>query len=171
MYNKNNKVSLHVPGYDELWFRQRILSDPETMSYNNAWGGTIPFPEEEWRKWYDRWINPGDERRYYRYVAIGNSKFYVGEVAYHFSLKKNYWLIDVIIYAKYCRKGYGREALCLLCEEARKNGITELRDNIAIDNPGIKMFKQAGFVEEYRTNEIIMLKKTLLPFTTSGEMN
>jgi len=32
----------------------------ETMSYNAKWGGTIPFPEDEWGPWYEAWvINPG----------------------------------------------------------------------------------------------------------------
>ena len=50
-------------------------------------------------------------------------------------------------------------------EKARKkcaeNGITELYDDIAIDHPGITLFLKAGFTEEYRTDEIIMLKKAL----------
>ena len=37
-------LTLHKPGYEDLWFRQKMLGDEETMSYNHAWGGTIPFP-------------------------------------------------------------------------------------------------------------------------------
>ena len=33
--------------------------------------------------------------------------------------------------------------------------------NIAIDNPAVTLFLQCGFSEEYRTDEIIMLKKQL----------
>ena len=33
--------------------------------------------------------------------------------------------------------------------------------NIAIDNSAIKLFLKVGFYEEYRTDEIIMLKKEL----------
>ena len=36
-----------------------------------------------------------------------------------------------------------------------------LHDDIAIDNPAIRLFLKAGFYEEYRTDEIIMLKKDL----------
>ena len=35
------------------------------------------------------------------------------------------------------------------------------RDDIAIDNPAARLFLKAGFTEEYRTDEIIMLKKEL----------
>ena len=34
-----------------------MLADEETMSYNHAWGGTIPWPEDQWKDWYDCWIN------------------------------------------------------------------------------------------------------------------
>lgn len=27
------------------------MNDPETMSYNHAWGGIILFPEREWSRW------------------------------------------------------------------------------------------------------------------------
>ena len=51
----------------------------------------------------------------------------------------------------------------MLCDAARNAGITELYDNIAIDNPGIILFLQCGFHEEYRTEELIMLQKRLCP--------
>ena len=43
----------------------------------------------------------------------------------------------------------------------KKHGIEELYDDIAIDNPAVNLFLQMGFVEEYRTPEIIMVKKRL----------
>ena len=61
----------------------------------------------------------------------------------------------------YRGRGYGTQGLALLCEEAVKNGIDVLRDDIAIDNPAVSMFLKNGFSEEYRTGEIIMLKKDL----------
>ena len=52
-------LSLYNPEYRDLWFRQQMLSDGETMSYNHTWGGTIAWPEEEWSGWYEYWvINP-----------------------------------------------------------------------------------------------------------------
>lgn len=86
---------------------------------------------------------------------------FVGEVAYHFDLDSKSWLTNVIIYAKYRHKGYGTEGLKLLCQVAKENGISELYDDIAIDNSGISIFLKSGFVEEYRTDQIIMLKKLL----------
>ena len=48
-----NLITLYTPFLEDLWFRQKMMEDTETMSYNRAWGGTIPFPKEEWRGWYD----------------------------------------------------------------------------------------------------------------------
>ena len=49
-------LSTYIPEYGDLWFRRDMLADEETMAYNHAWGGTIPFPEERWGDWYARWV-------------------------------------------------------------------------------------------------------------------
>ena len=89
------------------------------------------------------------------------SRSFVGEAAYHYYEGLKLYLADVIISARSRRKGYGKAGLQLLCEAAKKAKIPELYDSIAIDNPGISLFLQCGFQEEYRTSEIIMLKKSL----------
>ncbi len=160
MENKISKVFFYKPRLEDLWFRQSMMADPETMSYNNAWGGTIPFPREKWIDWYEAWVhNPN--KRFYRYITVGKSRSFVGEAAYHYDSDQGVYLADVIISAKCRRQGYGKAGLLLLCENAKNEKIPELYDNIAIDNPGISLFLQCGFQEEYRTEEIIMLKKKL----------
>ena len=67
----------------------------------------------------------------------------------------------MIVAAAQRGKGYGRQGLRLLCGAAAENGIDVLRDDIAAGNPAISLFLQEGFAEEYRTDEIIMLKKVL----------
>ena len=52
-------VILHRPDLDELSFRQELLSDPATMSFNHAYGGTVAFPRERWADWYERWVEIG----------------------------------------------------------------------------------------------------------------
>lgn len=146
------------PEYKDLWFRQLMLSDEETMSYNDAWGGTIPFEEDRWKEWYAYWVLNPEDKRYYRYLKDETGQF-IGEIAYHYDKKIH--IANVIIYAKYRRKGYGGLALDMLCAAAKKNGIATLYDDIAIDNPAIALFLKHGFSEEYRTEEIIMLKKEL----------
>ena len=154
-------IKLYKPQYNDLWFRQKLLADPETMAYNYAWGGTIAFPEEKWRDWYDRWIDKSDEKRFYCYLVREADREFVGETAYHYDETKEIYLADVIVFAKHRGNGFGKMGLQILCEAAKNNGVKVLYDDIAIDNPAVKMFLGQGFVEEYRTDEIIMLKKEL----------
>ena len=160
MENRITEISFYKPLIEDLWFREALMADPETMSYNNAWGGTIPFPREKWVEWYDFWVKNPD-KRFYRYIATGKSRSFVGEAAYHYDEDLQVYLADIIVSAKCRKRGYGKAGLQKLCAAAKAAGITEMYDNIARDNPGIRLFLQCGFREEYRTEEIIMLKKQL----------
>ena len=153
-------IMLYTPSLEDLWFRQKMMADMETMSYNRVWGGTIPFPKEEWLGWYDFWIVNHEGTRYYRYLK-DNAGHFVGEIAYHYDSDRKLYLADIIVYAPYRKKGYGGIGLDLLCNAARQNGVKLLYDDLAIDNPAITMFLKNGFMEEYRTHKIIMLKKEL----------
>lgn len=152
-------LDLYTPQFEDLWFRKLFMSDEATMSYNHNCGGTIDFPESKWQGWYERWIENAGDKRFYRYLRNENQEF-VGEIAYYYDGER--YITDVIIYSKYRERGYGKEGLRLLCEEAKKHGIEELYDDIVIDNSAVNLFLQMGFVEEYRTPEIIMVKKRLL---------
>ena len=152
-------LELITPTLEDMWFRESLMADEETMSYNHAWGGTIPFPKEDWEDWYDYWVaNPEDER-FYRYLKDENG--FVGEIAYHYDSEYDGYVANVIVLARHRGKGYGARGLELLCEAAKANGIAALYDDIAIDNTAIRLFLKQGFAEQYRTDEIILLKKDL----------
>ena len=74
-------IVLHAPSPDELRFRAALLGDRQTMSYNEAWGGAIGFPEERWAAWYDRWLVRHEGRRFYRYLRDTGTGRFVGEAA------------------------------------------------------------------------------------------
>ena len=152
-------LELYEPHIEDLWFKEKMLSDEPTMSYNHAYGGMIPFPKERWAGWYDRWIKNHDGKRFYRYVRQNDA--FVGETAYHLDEERQMYIADVIIYAPYRGKGYGRKALLMLCEAAKGNGIQELYDDIAIDNSAVALFLNAGFTEVLQTGEYILVKKEL----------
>ena len=152
-------LTLYEPKYEDLWFRRQMLADEETMTYNHAWGGTIPFPEEDWRAWHEHWLVRHEGRRFYRYLKDEDGCF-VGEIAWHLDEEERAQA-DVIVHAKYRARGYGRQGLALLCAAARDSGMTALYDDIAIDNPAIGMFLNCGFTEESRTELQILLKKEL----------
>lgn len=154
-------LKLYKPKLDDLWFRERLMNDPETMSYNNAWGGTIPFPKDKWSNWYNQWIIQHEDKRYYRYLLCKETNEFVGEIAYHFDDSSNMYIANIIVYANYRGHGYGTEGLNLLCNEAKSNGLTMLYDDIAVDNPSVRLFLKNGFTIDYQTDEIIMVKRVL----------
>ena len=96
-----------TPTFADMWFRESLLADEETMSYNHAWGGTIPFPKENWQNWYDYWIINHENRRYYRYLKAENR--FVGEVAYHYDPEYDGYVTNVIIFSAFRGKGYGAQ--------------------------------------------------------------
>lgn len=153
-------ITVYKPEYEDLWFRQMMLADVDTMSYNHAWGGTIAFPEERWKSWYEFWVERPEGKRYYRYLKNENGDF-VGEIAYHYASDIRGYAADVIIYSRWRGRGYGARGLELLCDAAKANGVAVLYDGIAIDNPAVRLFLKKGFAEEYRTQEKILLKKAL----------
>lgn len=153
-------LTIYKPKCEDLWFRQLMMADEETMSYNHAWGGTISFPKEKWKSWHEYWIEDPEDKRYYRYLKNEDDNF-VGEIAYHYDTDIHNYVANVIIHCKYRGKGYGSRALDILCSAAKENGITALYDDIAIDNPAISLFLKHGFIEDYRTEEKIYLKKEL----------
>ena len=154
-------IKLYSPKLDDLWFRQMFMADDETMSYNHNWGGTISFPEENWADWHDYWIANPQGKRFYRYLQDEMNDEFVGEIAYHYDCERQIYIADVIVHAKHRGKGFGKQGLLLLCDAAKENGVEILYDDIAIDNPAIMLFLKVGFCEEYRTDEIIMLRKAL----------
>ncbi len=68
------------PEIGDLWFREKLLADPETMSYNAKWGGTIRFPQSRWMDWYAHWLIGHENKRFYRYI-VDEKERYVGEAA------------------------------------------------------------------------------------------
>ena len=108
-------VTLHIPSLEELWFRQRMLEDLETMAYNHAWGGIIPWPRDRWAAWYEYWLIHPEGKRFYRYLRDEDTGDFVGEIAYHWDDQEGFCQADVIVYAPCRGRGYGRAGLRLLC--------------------------------------------------------
>ena len=153
-------LTLYTPQYQDLWFRQKLLADPETMSYNHAWGGVIDFSPRRWSRWYQTWLCDTEGNRFYRYL-VDESRSFVGEIAYRREEAEDIYMASIIVLSAYRGKGYGRIGLKLLCDAAKSNGLSALYDDIAVDNSAIGLFSECGFTEEYRTKEIVMLKKQL----------
>mgnify|MGYP005758261525 CR=1 FL=1 len=38
-------IRLVIPKLEDLWFREKLIGNEETMAYNKKWSGTIDFPK------------------------------------------------------------------------------------------------------------------------------
>lgn len=147
------RILLVRPELEELSFRQSLLADEETMQYNRAYGGTISFPHERWKDWYQRWVAEDSPDYFYRYLLDTEQREYVGEVAYHRDVERGFYLCDVIVMARFRGRGYGREGLEALCQAAKENGVCCLYDGIALGNSALALFLKLGFQVECETGE------------------
>ena len=155
------RLTLYQPALGDMDFRRQLLADEKTMAYNAKWGGTIDFSPDRWQNWFSRWVQPGENGRFYRYLYAKTENAFVGEVAWHFDDDRQMYLCDVIIHADYRGRGYGRAGLQLLCAVAKEKGLTRLHDHIATDNAAIRLFLQEGFVEISRDDDGVLLEKIL----------
>ena len=119
------KLALHVPEPGELAFRQKLLSDPATMSYNKGYElgfagyhndtGCIDFPEEVWAAWYARWVNAGPER-FYAYLRQRETGEFLGEVSLHQTEGPGVYEMGIVLHSAQRGKGYSKEGIRLLLD-------------------------------------------------------
>ncbi len=139
MIDDDYELDCIVPSFEELIFRQELLADEKTMDFNRDYGGTIDFPKEKWKSFYDKWTQ-NDDRHYY-YIMVQNKP--VGECCIYPEDGKN--IVSIIIKDEYRGNGYGKKSLEFLIRKAKELGITKLYDEIAIGNPSINLFLKLGF--------------------------
>ena len=154
------RVKLHVPSIREMDYRQKLLADPDTMSYNagqpwdadgyDAKTGCIDFPIADWRYWRDVWLWH-EPNRFSAYVQIEETGEFVGEACYYYDMETDRHGAGVIIEAKHRNQGYGAEALKLIAEKAfRHPEVDCLFMDLPMKNePAIRMALTAGFREEF----------------------
>lgn len=134
-------LALYIPTLDELWFYQKMLSDPETMSYNANWDvdykgyhrdtGCIDFPESEWPEWYTRCIHR-EPQQFFAYIKRSDGTW-IGTVSFRYTPERDWWDMGIVIYAPYRGKGYAVPALRLMLEHAFKDcGVARLHNDFEI---------------------------------------
>lgn len=132
------QLALYIPRLEDLWFRQKMLSDPDTMSYNANWNvsydgyrrdtGCIDFPESQWADWYAGWI--GQEDCFYAYIRRCSDGAWIGDVNFHYTPEKDWWDMGIVICAPYRGMGYATPAMKLMLEQAfRVRGINRLHND------------------------------------------
>lgn len=150
-YMKN--ICLYVPNINDYWYEANIQSDPLTMEYNAGYDvsyygyhydtGCIDFPNSKWKEME---IKRKDNKRYFAYIKDLDLDTFVGYVNYQYIIDDNRYECGIVIESKYRGLGYTKQALRMLCSEAKMQGIKELYDNFEIDRGNtLKLFKSVGF--------------------------
>lgn len=157
-----NRLSLYIPKLEDYWYEEKLQSDSNTMSYNAGYDvsyygyhydtGCIDFSKERWKETYDKRIN---ENRFFAYIKDNELNQFIGYCNYHYNENDDKYECGIVIDSNYRGKGYSKEALSLLCSQAKKNGIKTLYDSFEIgrDNT-LKVFESVGFKKVQETNWI-----------------
>lgn len=151
----NKKINLHIPRVDELEYREKLLSQEDTMShqknknlaskYYHQKTGCIDFPRHKWEAWYEEYTD-NESDLFYAFVQDDN-KTNIGEVSFYKSSDGIIHDLNILIESKYRKKGYAQEALyqsLLIAFNKYDANWIELELNQK-DNVSIKLFKNAGF--------------------------
>ncbi len=145
------ELRLYLPQYNELLFREQLLSDPKTMAFNrfkepmedyHPDTGCIDFPRSTWALWYDFWMDREPDN-FYAVLADGRTP--VGEISWFFDGEKH--SVGIILLAKHRNKGYCVPALHLLMQRAfEENDLPALSVTLSTANTAaVKGFTNAGF--------------------------
>lgn len=123
----DRKLVLHVPTIDELWYRERIMSDPATMAYNAGYDmgfdeyhndtGCIDFPKEDWKDWYEYFVG-NEPECFYAYLMRSEDNTFIGEVNVHSENDDGIYEMGIVIEAGYRGRGYSIEGISLLLSHA-----------------------------------------------------
>lgn len=173
---RKNSVYLKEPDLKNYWYKQKLLSDPLTMSYNAGWDvsytgyyydtGCIDFPEENWEISYKK---AQVSNNYFAYIVKKDDDTYVGYINFHWNDTNKKYECGILIEKSYRKKGYGKEALELLFEVAKKYGVDYLYDSVEKNRSGLQMFLELGFkvVNNYSSKrfnkdiEVIVVRKEI----------
>ena len=152
----NKSVYLKVPSIEELSLTEYLLNDPDTMKFNQKWGGTVSFPKEQWSAFFDQYIQNPDRHYFHIYNLDG---IFVGEVSSRYDDTFQNHVLNIKVLHKFRGNHHGSDALELFLEYMFDTiGIEEIIDHVGYDSiGGIKLLESFGFREMTRTNEYILL--------------
>lgn len=164
----SNRVYLYCPKLDELWYREKLLSDTKTMEYNKGYKlgfpeydnetGCIAFPKEKWQRWYNYFIG-NEPERFYAYIVRHDDGKFIGELNFHRSEDDSRYDMGIVIESSYRGKGYATEALGLLLEYAfDKLGASAVHNDFEETRiAAVKAHISTGFTKSEGENGIVDL--------------
>ena len=163
-----SKIELYVPKPEDLWFRQGLLGDPATMSYNKGYElgfdgyhndtGCIDFPVEAHSGWYARWIG-AEPQRFYAYLRETETGEFLGEVSLYETEGPGVYEMGIVLHSAQRGKGYSKEGIRLLLDCAfGKLGAKKVTNSCDPSREAaLKIHKAAGFQVEKVENGLLYL--------------
>lgn len=141
------------PTIEEYNYEQKLLSDPETMSYNAGYEvtyqgyhyntGCIDFPEENWEA---KKKKREQKNCFFAYLKDLDLNQYVGYVDYNYNEEDQRYECGIVIEACHRGKGYAKKGLELLKEYAFSHGIEALYDGFETNRGHtLSLFQSCGF--------------------------
>lgn len=176
------QLELYIPKPEDLWFYQKMMSDPETMSYNAGWDvdydgyhrdtGCIDYPDEVLADWYKDWVGKEPDR-FYAYIKRRSDGAWIGDVNFPYTPEKDWHDMGIVIYAPYRGKGYAVPALKLMLDHAfRECGIARIHNDFEITRSvALRIHKKAGFREIGVENGIVQLLITREDYRNANTEN
>lgn len=167
------QVELYVPQLADLWFYQKMISDPQTMSYNANYDipasnyhrdtGCIDYSEADIRSWFSQWIGQ-EPKRFFAYIQRCCDRVWLGEVNFQYVPHKEWWDMGIVLYAPYRQQGYASAAINLLLEHAFcRCGVTRIHNYFENTRKAAwHLHRKAGFREMSSDGRIshLLLTKT-----------
>lgn len=160
----NERVYLHVPDVDEMWYRRRLLMDEATMGFNagreasegyDAATGCVNFPQSKWQAWYDGHID-NEPEKFFAFIARKADLEFVGWVS--LSREGEDYEIEVVVEDQYRRQGYGSEAMELVLQVAFEvcNAPKVASEFASAREAAVKLCEKAGFKAENKGDMVRM---------------
>ena len=153
-----DKLELYVPEPEDLWFYQKMMNDPATMSYNAGLDlsfdgyhrdtGCIDYPDDVLPDWYNRWIGKEPER-FFAYIRRCEDGEWIGDVHFRYDPEKDWHDMGILIFAPYRGRGYATGALKLLLNHAFLDcGVSKIHNHFEPARKAARSIRtKAGFQE------------------------
>lgn len=150
-------VYLKVPNLEELSFTEQLLSDEATMNFNKKWGGTVSFPKEKWKHFFDEY-NENDDRYYFHIYNLDG--IFVGEVSSRYDTAFESQMLNIKIMYRFRGNNHAKDALeSFLTYLFEDLDISKIQDNVGHESKaGIRLLKSFGFNEIDKTDEYILME-------------
>ncbi len=159
----NNSIYLKIPSFEDLRYTEMLLGDKKTMSFNEKWGGTVPFPKEKWEFFYQNYITDTEKQYFHIYNLDG---IFVGEVSSRYNDSFSSYVLNIKIMHRFRGNKHAFDALEAFLEYMFNNiDIERIVDNVGHDSvAGISLLRRFGFVEIGQTEEYILLELKKVDF-------